>query len=152
MNILKIQNISIVIILSVFFSACLYNNPSVVAKKFLNAIHASNYDEARKYATNETGKLIDLLESLDQVSNEGMSDLRNSHVEIIEKSVEGDIAWVKFKSEINGEVEALELRRIDGKWLAHVTKENISEKDLLNDDTSPENNDFYENTDTMLVN
>ena len=117
----KIQS-PVLYLIIILITGCMSNSPSRIADKFLIAVIESEYKEARKYSTSETCKLIDLLESLNSISSTSeFQELGDNGVKIQSESINGDTAWVEFTYSGIDEVEKLELRKIDGKWLAHVT-------------------------------
>ena len=105
------------------------NSPKKSAEKFLNAFNRHDFTEARKYATPETNKLIDLMENLTKMSQTKDSTV-GKKIDILEQRTEGDVAYVTFKEEGADNSEELKLKKVDGKWLAHVTKEDIAAKDM----------------------
>ncbi|MBL0342098.1 MAG: DUF4878 domain-containing protein [Bacteroidetes bacterium] len=111
-----------------FIAACSGDSPKKTAEKFLNAFNQRNFPEARKYATIETNKLVDLMENLSKMSQTSDST-SGKKIEIIDERIEGEVAYVTFKEEGATETEELKLKKVDGKWLAHVTKEDIAAKD-----------------------
>jgi hypothetical protein len=119
----------------ILLTGCMSNSPSKTAEKFLTAVMESDYEKAREYSTSDTGKLIDLLESLNSLSGDSeFQEMNDGNVKILAETIDGSIAWVDFTYSSSEEVEKIELRQVDGMWLAHITKEDISEKGLL--DTS----------------
>ena len=58
-----------ILIISVLFYACGGNdNPKSVAEKFLKAMGSQNFDEAKKYGTVETEKLLDMMSGFTKMS------------------------------------------------------------------------------------
>lgn len=109
--------------------ACNSNNdPSKAAERFLNAFNERKYDEARKYATPETIKLVDLMENLSKMS-EAADSVTHPKIEVTNQKVEGDTAYVTFREEGSEETEEIKVVKTDGKWLVHITKTDLSAKD-----------------------
>src|SRR6187455_1756837 len=123
---LKINNhlLSVALVL-VTLVGCTGNSPEKSAEKFLNAFNEKNYNEARKYATPETTKLVDLMENLSKMSASEDS-VTHPKIEVIDSKIEGDSAMVTFREKGSDETEEIKLKKIDGKWLVHITKTDIS--------------------------
>ena len=118
-----------ILVVLILTSACnMGNSPSKSASKFLNAFNEKDYAEARKYATPETIKLVDLMESLSKMST-SIDSVQHNKIEVISEKIEDDEATVTFKEAGSNETEELKLKKVDGKWLVHITKTDISSKD-----------------------
>ena len=116
------------ICLVVVFASCgSSESPSDVTSKFMNALNERNYEEARKYSTKETTKLIELIESLSKLSDE-KPPVQTGSVVIVDERIEGDIAYVTFLEPDSKEASEVKLKNEDGKWLVNITKEEISAK------------------------
>jgi hypothetical protein len=127
-----------IILLSFFFlfSCNMGNSPKKAAQNFLNAFNEKKFDEARKYSTPETIKLIDLMENLTKMT-ESTDSIVPGKIEITSERVEGDSAFVSFREE-GGTEEVLKLLKVDGEWLVHITKQDISAKDTHTDNSAEE--------------
>jgi hypothetical protein len=134
MNI-KIQSVATAVMI-LLFSSCMKDDPAEVAVKFLNAVENEEYERARELSTEDTGKMINLLESLSEISDQNTKGVSTGKPEVISERIEGDIAYVEFRNTGDAETDVLELRRIDGKWYAHVTKESVSDKEMIDTETS----------------
>jgi hypothetical protein len=110
-------------------------SPSDVALEFLSAVQNEDYDLARELSTEETGKIINLMESLSEVSEQESTINSSEQPELVSERIEGNIAFVEFRYAGESETDVLELRKIDGKWYAHVTKESASDKELFDNET-----------------
>ncbi len=104
------------------------NSPEKSAERFLNAFNAKKYDEARKYATPETIKLVDLMENLSKMSS-SVDSIQHKKIEAFDAKIDGDSAMVSFREEGSAETEQLKLKKIDGTWLVHITKTDITAKE-----------------------
>jgi len=109
-------------------TGCSSNSPKKAAAAFLNAFNEKNYEEARKYATVETIKLVDLMENLSKMST-SIDSVKHSKIEVLDETITGDSANVTFREAGSEETEEVMLKKIDGKWLVHITKSDISAKD-----------------------
>lgn len=115
------------LLLGFLFIGCSSNNPEKAASAFLNAFNENDYEEARKYSTAETIKLIDLMENLSNLSEEPE---QKGTFEIVNSKIDGDVAYVTYKEGNDPETIDIMLKKIDGKWLVHITKEDIATKDI----------------------
>ncbi len=103
-----------VALISVFaFTAC-SSGPTDAARDFSESVAKGNIDEAKTYATESTGKLLDLANSVGAVKARS-----NFKFDVVKDSVVGDKAWVSFKDE-TGTEQQLELVKIGDKWLVNV--------------------------------
>lgn len=126
---MKTQLIGWVAMVTLFLTACgMGNSPKKSADKFLNSFNERNFAEARKYATPETIKLVDLMENLTKMA-ESTDSTEKKSVTVIDEKIDGETAVVTFKESGDEEVQEVRLKKIDGKWLVHVTKEDIAAKD-----------------------
>jgi len=114
----------------VFTSCTRDKSPDETVIKFLNALNDNDFKTAREVSTPETHKMVDLMETLAGVSTAETTKPGNK-IEIIDTKIEGDNAWVKYNApEMNDGEEEMFLMKVDGKWLVHITKEDIATKDI----------------------
>ncbi|HMT28225.1 MAG TPA: DUF4878 domain-containing protein [Bacteroidia bacterium] len=123
------NKISLFLVSILIISCGMGNSPKKTADKFLTSFNNRDFEEARKYATPETNKLVDLMENLTKMAQPVDSAL-GKKIELLDEKVEGDVAYVTFQEEGADQPETLKLKKIDGKWLVHVTKEDIAAKDM----------------------
>jgi hypothetical protein len=101
------------LVLVLFLSSCA-SGPEKTAQNFTENLAKGKVDEAKKYATESTGKLLDF------ASGFGAMELEPNFKFVMEKdSIVQDKAWVTYKNP-KGETETLQLVKIDGKWLVHM--------------------------------
>ena len=126
----KITNLFLIFSTIALIASCgMGGSPKKTAKNFLTAFNERKFDEARKYATPETNKLVDLMENLSKMAQATDSSI-GKKIDITGEKVEGDVAYVTFREEGASQDETVKLMKIDGKWLVHVTKEDIASKDM----------------------
>jgi len=99
--------------LSLLLFAC-SSGPEKTARNFTENMAKGKVKEAKKYATESAGQLLDLA-----VSFGGMTVHPDFKFKMEKDSIVGDKAWVTYKGE-EGELETLELVKIDGDWLVHL--------------------------------
>lgn len=94
---------------------CNSNAPKNVAEKFLLNLSVGKIDEAKKYATEPTGKMLDLMVGLG-----GAKDLNpNFKFTFVRDSIVENQAWVFYKDE-KDKTDHIELVKLDGKWKVNV--------------------------------
>lgn len=122
------------------FSACGGGSkkPKDVALAFANAMAKRDYETAKKHATEDTKKVIDLIKGM---AGEKKQDKTPSYT-VVSESISGDKATVKLKDTANGGKEnELTLKKVDGKWLVAMDKQEMTNKDnTKKDENNNENN------------
>jgi hypothetical protein len=88
--------------------------PESTAKNFTENLAKGKVDEAKKYATESTGKMLDFASGLGGVPIEP-----NFKFEMIKDSIVENKAWITFTNQ-KGNEETIEVVKIDGEWLVHV--------------------------------
>lgn len=89
--------------------------PGKAVQNFTENLANGKIEEAKKYATEPTGKLLDMAGSFG-----GGSDMINPDYEFhfVRDSVAGNRAWVTFADE-DGKEDTMEVVKIEGKWLVN---------------------------------
>lgn len=98
---------------ALLFVSC-SNGPKNTVQSFTENMAKGKVDEAKKYATESTGKLVDFAASVGGTPIEP-----NYKFEFIKDSIVDNKAWVKFKNQ-EGKEEEMQVVKIDGKWLVHI--------------------------------
>lgn len=101
------------------------DKPAAVAEKFSMAMVKGNFEEAKKYATENTGQLIDFVAALSEGADnkEALSSGADFKFVLVKEEIEGDKATVFFKNDTEEKVESLTLIKQDGKWKADIPKQ-----------------------------
>jgi hypothetical protein len=98
-----------------FITACSYpDSPKVVASKFLTAFQKHDFNEAAKYGTKETGKLLKQIERIEELDKEQLP-LPSGLINIVSEEIDGNKAVVFFKEQGNdgtGKEERLKLVKV----------------------------------------
>ncbi|MHC5310087.1 nuclear transport factor 2 family protein [Myroides sp. LJL116] len=102
--------------MSLAFIAC-SQGPKHAAKEFSENLAKGKVEEAKKYATESTGKLLDFASSFG-----GLPVDPNYKFEFLKDSIVENTAYVTF-SDQNGKSDELTLYKIDGKWLVNIKPE-----------------------------
>ena len=93
---------------------CCSSGPEDVAKNFAENLAKGKVEEAKKYATQSTGKMLDFTSGFG-----GLPIEPNFKFELVKDSIVGNRAWITFKDE-KGNEQILEAVKIDGDWLIHM--------------------------------
>jgi hypothetical protein len=111
-----------------FLTACSTGeSPKKVATAFLNEINKQQFEEAKKLATPETGKMLDIMASLVALSSN--KSLLSKDFKIVNEEINGDAATVKYQEE-GKDIEFIKLIKKDQKWLVSVSKEDMATKNV----------------------
>ena len=142
------------LLLGLFLVSCSSNNPKVVAEKFLKAVNKLDFAEAKKYCDKDTQDLLSLMESFSK-GEEAEKAKTNAHDDdftITKVEENGDKAKVYYKTKESEKETSIDLKKVDGKWLVSINKEqgmkeqglqghdhdNEGDTDLPEEDTAPD--------------
>ncbi|HEX5001923.1 MAG TPA: DUF4878 domain-containing protein [Bacteroidia bacterium] len=125
------------------------NKPSAVASSFLSAVNDKNYEAARKYATPETGKLIDLMEQLQKMST-ATDSIAPVDFEVVSEKIDGDKAVVTFKEKGSDDSQTINLIKSNDKWLVSLSKQDLAAKNTQKNEEG-ESGIFGDPSDTLDV-
>ena len=91
------------------------DSPQSVAKNFTENLAKGKISEAKKYATEPTGEMLDFAGKI------GAMPVNTDFTFIyVDKTVEDEQATVRYKSSPDGQEETIKLVKIDGKWKVHM--------------------------------
>ncbi len=107
------KRIFVVLALSLFLFSC-SSGPENAVKNFTENIAKGKVDKAKEYATESTGKMLDMLSGFGAIPIEP-----NFKFEMIKDSIVENRAWVTFINQ-DGEEDTVEVVKIDGEWLVHM--------------------------------
>jgi hypothetical protein len=99
--------------------------PKTVATKFLTATAEQNYDEAKKYATEETGQVLDMVSGMAKAMGEGTAKEKESF-EVISEKIDGETATVTYKKKGEEAEQTLKLKQVSGEWKVSMGKEDMN--------------------------
>lgn len=102
-----------ILALSAFLISC-SSGPEKTAKNFTENLAKGKVDEAKKYATESTGKMLDFASGFG-----GLPIEPNYKFNFIKDSIDENRAWVTFTNQ-TGKEEIINLVKIDGDWLVHM--------------------------------
>jgi hypothetical protein len=96
--------------------------PEVVAKDFIDAISAEDFDKAKEFATDESKEYIDFFKLANGMKGKNKEDAEKLVVKDLKCKIEGDTSAVC--TFLRGEKEeGLHLKKTSGKWLVSMQKE-----------------------------
>ncbi len=102
-----------ILALSAFLFSC-SSGPEKAVKHFTENLAKGKVEEAKKYATESTGKMLDFASGFG-----GLSIDPNFKFELLTDSVVDNKAWITFINQ-QGKEETVEVVKIDGDWLVHT--------------------------------
>jgi len=114
-------------------TACSGNSPKHVAEKFLEAYSRLDFEGAKKYGTDETAKLLDMMNSLTKLMNN--ADKKMVKTEVISEKIDGDKATVIYKEEGKEGDQVLNLVKVNGSWKVALSKDTMNDGGPVNMDS-----------------
>ena len=133
-----------------FLVSCSSNNPKAVAEKFLKAVNKLDFTEAKKYCDEDTQKLLSLMESFskDEDTKKAKEKASDDDFTITKVEENGDKAKVYYKAKDSEKEVSLDLKKVDGKWLVSVNKEQgAKEQGMGHDHDHDHDHDTHEGED-----
>ena len=113
------------LLVCLLLASCSGNSPKVVAEKFLKAINKADFKEAKKYCDKDSQELLSIMESFSKGEDAEKAKAKASDDDFTITKVEedGDKAKVYYKAKDSEKEIALDLKKVDGKWLVSINKE-----------------------------
>ncbi len=90
------------------------SGPESTAEKFTESLAKGKIEEAKKYGTESTKKMLDLASAFG-----GLPIDPDFEFKVKKDSIVDNKAWITFTNQ-KGEEDVIELVKIDGKWLVHM--------------------------------
>lgn len=113
------------VLITLLFSACSSKKPKDIAIDFANAMAEQDYVTAKKYATEDTQKTIDLFKGMAGEKKPG----NTPKYVVISENINGENAIVKLKNTADGNEEnEVHLKKVKGKWLVFIDNPQITNK------------------------
>lgn len=99
--------------------------PEDVAKAFVTAIADEDFETAKKHATEETKKMLGMMESMmSEMGDKAGGGETGEFKEVKEKDIGDKKGTVTYCCDENGEDDEVKLKKVDGEWKVHMDKEN----------------------------
>ena len=95
------------------------DTPTQVAEKYLTHLNKMEFDEAKKYGTEKTAGMLDLMSGMASM----MPKNENPGFKISGETIDGEKATVTYRNDGKDADETLSLVKQDGKWLVDMAKE-----------------------------
>ena len=114
----KLVTIGLVCVSGMLLIGCGQQSPRDVARSFTENMAKGNVQEAKKYASEQTGQILDMVASF------GAMEINPDFRFIFEdQTIDGNRAVVRFREARESDIESINLIRIDGKWKVHEEKD-----------------------------
>jgi len=92
-------------------------SPADVAEKFTSALAQGDIDKAKGYMVEEAIPLLELAVSMGQ-----MEIQTDFSFELIQESIDGELAVVTYKTAKDDEPGDINLQKVDGEWKVYIEK------------------------------
>lgn len=112
-------------------TSCSGGSPKGVAEKYLTSFYRMNYEDAKKYATEETKKQLDMLNQFaGMMGDTAKQQAKNAVVNVTDVKEDGNNATVTYTLKPDGKEQApgtqtLKMVKEGGKWLASWSKQDM---------------------------
>ena len=110
---------------ALLMASCTGNSPRKVARAYLDAVNEQDYEAAKKYATDDTRKLLNMFSSLAAITPDSLK--RGFDFDITSERISGDTAFVGYRMAGSGREQELKLLRIEGRWKVAASKDVMNE-------------------------
>jgi ABC-type glycerol-3-phosphate transport system substrate-binding protein len=110
----KTTTFVVTLVMAILLAGC-GQSPKSTAKSFLENLAHGKITEAKKYATEQTGKILDIAST-----RFALEVNPNYQFIFVEQSVDGNKAIVKYKEAKDGKVHEIDLVKVDGQWKVHL--------------------------------
>lgn len=97
------------------------SGPELVAEKYICHLSRGEYDEAKKYGTQNTAALIEIIKTIDRMDT--LKSKTKIPAEISGLKCTQNEGKAKCTYFMNGQENNIELLNVDGKWLVEMGKE-----------------------------
>lgn len=98
--------------------------PTSVADNFLKALNKMDYETAKKYGSEDTGKLLDMMSGFAKMMPD--SAKKEKSFEIKNEKVDGNKATVTYTESGEEGEQTLNLVKVDGKWKVAMSKDSMN--------------------------
>ncbi len=111
------------------FASCSGGSPKASAEKYLTAFFRMDYEEAKKFATEDTKKQLDMMAQLSGMMGDTMKkQAKKAVVNVTEVKEDGNNATVTYTVKPDGVkqdagTQTLKMMKENGKWLASWNKQ-----------------------------
>jgi GH25 family lysozyme M1 (1,4-beta-N-acetylmuramidase) len=113
-----------VFVFALSLTSCNTNSPKAAADKFLNSLYHMDYKEAKTVATEDTKKMLDMMESFSSMMpDSAKQNAKKIKIDIKDVKEDGDKATVIYTTSENNGDQKIDLVKQNGKWLVQYSKQ-----------------------------
>ena len=117
-------SLAAVFVLAVAVTSCSSNSPKAAADKFLTNLYHMNYKEAKEVATEDTKKMLEMMESFSaMMPDSAKENAKKIKLDIKDVKEEGDKATVIYTTSESTGDQKIDLVKQNGKWLVQYSKQ-----------------------------
>ena len=107
-----------------FLVSCSGGSPKSVAENFLKAMNKMDFDGAKKYGTEDTNKMLDMLGGFAKMMPD--SARKDVKTEITSEKIEGDKATYTYKEEGKDGEQTIHLVKVGNDWKVAMSKDDVN--------------------------
>ena len=100
------------------------DSPKSVAEHFLKAMNKMDFETAKKYGSEDTGRLLDMMSGFSKMIPDSAREEKS--FEIKDELIDGDKATVTYIQAGEPGEQSLDLVKIDGKWKVAMSKDSMN--------------------------
>jgi hypothetical protein len=119
---------SVSLFLVLLFAACSNNSPKSVAGNFLSALNKMDFEAAKKYGTEDTGKLLDMMSGFAKMIPDS-SKKNETKFSITGEKIDGDKATVTYTEEGKEGEQSIPLMKVNGEWKVAMSKDSMNDSE-----------------------
>lgn len=97
--------------------------PEESAKNYIEALNAEDFEKAKEFATKESAGMLDFMKGIAGMSGEKKDEASKKEIKDLKCKVEAGDSVAVCTFVVDGKEEKLDMKNVDGKWLAHQPKE-----------------------------
>ncbi len=103
------------------------DKPKSVAENFLKAFNKMDYETAKKYGSEDTGKLLDMMSGFSNHMPDSVKQEKS--FEMKDEKINGDKATVFYTASGEEGEQSLNLVKVDGKWKVAMSKDSMNDEE-----------------------
>jgi hypothetical protein len=117
-------SVAAMFVMALTIVSCNNNSPKASADTFLNSLYHMDYAKAKTVSTEDTKKLLDMMEQFSSVLPDSSKEsAKKIKVDIKDVKEEGDKATVTYVTSENPNEQKLDMVKENGKWLVKWSKQ-----------------------------
>ncbi len=133
----KVYNILLFAFILVGMIACGADtsSPEAAVKGFTEAMGAGDFKKAADFGTEDTKELLKMLEGLKNMGGGELPEMGDDvNIDKVDCEIDGDEGTCTVCCDEDGNPgESLKVKKVDGKWLVHISKEDANKEDTGDD-------------------